>query len=145
MFVNKSIGSIPIFDNDATTSGIVIQSNLAIRTSFRPKIVLQLTHNMTTDCSLYHQFSTWKFQAQNILCTQIVFLFRHSEQFMYTTCSEHVLSLEFSCIELVIQWTICCHIAHCLGMNYYVNFWEGIGSNGFHLKLMFVTQDNWKD
>ena len=27
----------------------------------------QLTHNMTTDCSLNHQFSTWKFQVQNML------------------------------------------------------------------------------
>ena len=26
----------------------------------------QLTHNMTTDCSLIYQFSTWKFQAQNM-------------------------------------------------------------------------------
>ena len=25
------------------------------------------------------------------------------KQFLYTTCSPHVLSLEFSCIELVIQ------------------------------------------
>jgi hypothetical protein len=33
----------------------------------------QLTHNMTTDCSLNYQFSTWKFQAQNMLCTQIFF------------------------------------------------------------------------
>ena len=24
--------------------------------------------------------------------------------------------------------------SHCLGMNYYVNFLEGIGSNGFHIK-----------
>ena len=32
----------------------------------------QLTHDMTTNCSLHHQFSTWKFQAQNMLCTQIV-------------------------------------------------------------------------
>ena len=39
------------------------------------------------------------------------FLFWHSEQFMYTTCSQqHVLSLEFSCTELVIQWTMFCHI-----------------------------------
>ena len=30
---------------------------------------------MATDCSLNHQFSTWKFQAQNIFCTQIVFCF----------------------------------------------------------------------
>ena len=32
------------------------------------------------------------------------------KQFLYTTCSPHVLSLDFSCIELVIQWTICRHI-----------------------------------
>ena len=38
------------------------------------------------------------------------FMFCHSEHSMYTTCSEHVLSLQFSCTELVIQWTIFCHI-----------------------------------
>ena len=32
------------------------------------------------------------------------------KQFLYTTCSPHILSLEFSCIELVIQLTICRHI-----------------------------------
>ena len=26
------------------------------------------------------------------------------------------------------------YISHCLGMNYYVNFSGGIGSNGFHIK-----------
>ena len=31
------------------------------------------------------------------------FLFWHSEQFVQATCSEHVLSLQFSCTELVIQ------------------------------------------
>ena len=29
------------------------------------------------------------------------------KQFVYTTCSQNVLSLQFSCTELVIQWTIC--------------------------------------
>ena len=29
----------------------------------------QLTHNMTRDCSLIYQFSTWKLQAQNMLYT----------------------------------------------------------------------------
>ena len=29
----------------------------------------QLTHNMAKDCSLNYKFSTWKFQAQNMLCT----------------------------------------------------------------------------
>ena len=37
-------------------------------------------------------------------------LFWHSEQVIYTTCSEHILSLQFSCTELAIQWTIFCHI-----------------------------------
>ena len=32
--------------------------------------------------------------------------------------------------------------SHYLGMHYYVNFVEGIGSNGFHIKLIFGTQDN---
>ena len=50
----------------------------------------QLIHNMTTDCSLNYEFSTWKLQAQNMLWTHF-FLFWHSEQFMYTTCSELVI------------------------------------------------------
>ena len=29
----------------------------------------QLTHNMTKDCSLIYQFSTWKLQAQNMVRT----------------------------------------------------------------------------
>ena len=28
---------------------------------------------------------------------------KNKKQFVYTTCSQHVLSLEFSCTELVIQ------------------------------------------
>ena len=48
---------------------------------------------MTKDCSLNYKFSTWKLQAQYMLCAQITFLFMfwHSEQFMYTTCSELVV------------------------------------------------------
>ena len=33
--------------------------------------------------------------------------------------------------------------AHCLGMNYYVNFLGGIDSNGFHIRFILGTQDNW--
>jgi hypothetical protein len=36
----------------------------------------------------------------NMLCTEIV---ECQKQFLYTTCSPHVLRLEFSCIELEIQ------------------------------------------
>ena len=35
-------------------------------------------------------------------------------------------------------------IPHCLGMNYYVNFLGGIGSNGFHIKWIFGTHGSWK-
>ena len=52
----------------------------------------QLTHNMTTDCSLNYKFNTWKFQAQtwgeHVVCRNC---FWHSEQFLNTACSPHVL------------------------------------------------------
>ena len=32
----------------------------------------QLTHNMTTDCSLNYEFSTRKFQVDNTFCTKFV-------------------------------------------------------------------------
>ena len=48
-----------------------VQVNLSQKLLF----LHQLTHNMTTDCSLNYKFKTWKFQAQtceNMLCTEIV-------------------------------------------------------------------------
>ena len=68
---------------------IPIQVNLCQKHLFSH----QLTHNMTKYCSLIYQFSTWKLQAEDMLSTKIVFLysFWHSEQFMYTTCSELVV------------------------------------------------------
>ena len=87
-----------------------VQVNLFQKQLFLP----QLTHNMTTtDCSLNHHFSTWKFQAQNMLCTQIVFCF----DIQNNLCTQHVLSLEFLCTELnwwfneqsfVILWVSWC-------------------------------------
>ena len=73
----------------------------------------QLTHNMTTVCSLNYKFNTWKFQAQNMgrtCCVQK--LFWMSETISVHNMFSPGLSLEFSCIELVIQWTIC---RHCVG------------------------------
>ena len=32
---------------------------------------------------------------------------------------------------------------HCLGMSYYVNFLEGLGSNEFHIKWRFGTHGSW--
>ena len=51
----------------------------------------QLTHNMTTDCSLNYKFNTWKFQAQN-WGEHVVYrnCFWHSEQYF---CTQHVLPM----------------------------------------------------
>ena len=64
----------------------------------------QLTHNITTDCSLIPDFSTRKIQLQNMLCTNIVFCF----WLVFKTIFVHNM---FSiCIFRGIQWTISCHI-----------------------------------
>ena len=61
-------------------------------------------HNMSTDCLLNYKFNTWKFQAQT-WGEHVVYrnCFWHSEQFLYTTCSPHVLQKE----ELLTK--ICLH------------------------------------
>ena len=51
----------------------------------------QLTNNMTKDCSLNYEFSTWKLQAQNMSCKQIDFLFYFDIQ--NNLCTQHVLSM----------------------------------------------------
>ena len=43
----------------------VVEVNLCQKLLF----LHQLTHNMTKDCPLNYEFSTWKLQAQNMLCT----------------------------------------------------------------------------
>ena len=57
----------------------------------------QLTHNMTKDCSLICQFNTWKLQAQNILCTQIVFCF-------LTFRTIYVHNMFWACSFYVLNW-----------------------------------------
>ena len=52
----------------------------------------QLTHSLTKDCSLNYEFSTWKLQAQNMLCKYInCSECQNKKQFVYTTCSELVV------------------------------------------------------
>ena len=65
----------------------------------------QLTHNMTTDCSLNYKFNTWKFQAQT-WGEHVVYrnCFWHSEQFLYTTCSPHVLQKEELLTKIYLYW-----------------------------------------
>ena len=94
---------------------LLLEVNLFQKYLFLP----QLTHNMTKDCPLTYHFSTWKFQAQNMGRTWVEHIVciscsecqnKNKKQFVCATCSPHVLRLEFSCSELVIQWKICCHI-----------------------------------
>ena len=68
-----------------------IQVNLCQKLLF----LHQLTNNMTTDCSLNYKFNTWKFRAQTWR-EHVGYrnCFWHSEQFLYTTCSPHVLQKE---------------------------------------------------
>ena len=76
---------------EAKLSSFLVQVNLCQKLLF----LHQLTHNMTTDCSLNYKFNTWKFQAQT-WGEHVVYrnCFWHSEQFLYTTCSPHVLQKE---------------------------------------------------
>jgi hypothetical protein len=65
----------------------------------------QLTHNMTTDCSLIYQFNTWTTSSEhgkNMLCTQIVFCFYFDIQ--NNLCTQHVLSMFWACSFHVRNW-----------------------------------------
>ena len=58
-------------------------------------ILKQLTHNMTTDCSLITDFSTRKTQVQNMLCTKIVVCYCFGIGIQNNVCTQHVLNLYF--------------------------------------------------
>ena len=64
----------------------------------KPLFLHKLSHNMTTDCSLFMKIVSSEY-LQNMLCTQIVVLvlFWHSEQFWYTTCSAASFWKRFTC------------------------------------------------
>ena len=101
-------------DSKMRASNTDLQVNLCQKHLFSHR----LTHNMTTDCSLIYQFNTWKLQTQNLgrtCCAHKLFfvfvltfrtIFAH---IMFSPCSELGV-FNFSCIKLVIQWTICRHI-----------------------------------
>ena len=62
----------------------------------------QLTHNMTTDCSLNYQFSKWKLQAQSIRGTFCVHkLFWISKQKQKTICIHNKF---WACSFHVLNW-----------------------------------------
>ena len=67
-----------------------LSANFPIQVNLFHKLLFlhQLTHNMTTDCSLNYKLNTWKFQAQTWGEYVVYrFCFWYSEQFLYTTCS----------------------------------------------------------
>ena len=83
----------------------------------KPKIWRQIVH---WNESLVHENCKLKPCWEHVVyknCSEC------QKQFLYTICSPQVLSLEFSWIELVIQWTICRHI---LGLSWCKNksFWQ---------------------
>ena len=70
---------------------------------------------MTTDCSLNYKFNTWKFQAQ-IWGEHVVYrnCFRHSEQFLYTTYSPHVLQKEELLTKIYLYWKMVLSVRKCI-------------------------------
>ena len=84
----------------------IIWNSLLQVNLFQKRLFLyQLTHNMTKDCSLNYEFSTWKFQAQNMLRTCCV----HKLFFVFvlTFKTIYVHNIFSTCSELAIfmYWT----------------------------------------
>ena len=100
-------------DDNIRLMFVMLQVNL-----FQKHLFLhQLTYKITKDYSLNYMFSTWKLHARTMLRTCCVHkLFWLSKQKpvcvhnMFCKCSGHVLRLWVSCTELIIPWTICCHM-----------------------------------
>ena len=59
----------------------------------------QLTYNMTKDCSLNYEFSTWKIQTQKINCSEC----QYKNQFVYTTCYAFVVFMYWTNIDAMIE------------------------------------------
>ena len=78
-------------------SSSILQVNLFQKPSF----LHQLTHNMRRDCSL-NSPEKYKFRTCCVQKLLFLFLFWHSKQYLYTTCSELVFFGEFN--ELWVQW-----------------------------------------
>ena len=76
-----------------------IQVNLCQKLLF----LHQITHNVTTDSSLNYKFNTWKFLAQNMLCTEIVFDIPNN------FCTQHVLPM-FCKKKIFWQRSTCTYI-----------------------------------
>ena len=81
---NEVVCSVLFYSQGDSSNQNLLQVNL-----FQKYLFLhQLTHNMTNDCPLNYQFSTWKFQAQNMERT-----WGEHVNNMFSTCSPHVLPM----------------------------------------------------
>ena len=81
-------------NNLLSYSGIVDARISAVQVNLFQKqlsFLNQLTHNMTTDCSLIPDFSTRKIQAQNMLCKLIVLNVETKTK--NNLCAQHVLPM----------------------------------------------------
>ena len=93
-----SPSSVQTWDILVTIQKSFLQVNL-----FQKHLSLpQLTHNMTKDCSVQEN-------SKLITCWVHKLFWISKQKPKNNLCTQHVLSLEFPCTELVIQWTICCH------------------------------------
>ena len=75
------------------------------------------------DCAKFRTFCSFVWNVLDCL------LMKKSE-----TCI-HFFTPHHRC-EVILHTDI---ISHCLGMSYYVNFLEGLGSNEFHIRWRFGT------
>ena len=75
-----------------------MSSNIQVNLCQKHLFLDQLTHNVTNDCSLIYQFSTWKLQAQN-MCAKIVLKVK--------TCSELVVFMYWTCKSMNNLLTYC--------------------------------------
>ena len=84
-----------------STTWVLVQVNLCQELLF----LHQLTHNVTSDCSFKYKFNSRKFKAQT-WAEHVVYrnCFWDSEQFLFTTCSPHVLQKEELLTKIYLYW-----------------------------------------
>ena len=106
IFFSTIIEGIRKFSQFLTPTLLMLTVFLQVNLCQKLLFLYQLTHNMTTNCSLFMKIVRSEY-LQNMLCTQIVVfvLFWHSEQFWYSTCSADVASFwkRFTCTTICQQ------------------------------------------
>ena len=112
---------------------------------------------MTKDCSLNFKFSTWKFQAQTWAWGEHVEYRNcswHSEQFLYTTCSPHVMQKEelLTKIYLYCECSLCIFLStkmmsnfppffSCISFYFFAFFAVALRNFTIHLKTQLILKE----